>query len=633
MGKKLISIVLVTFILVSLLMPVGANEESSTIELSADNTVLQEGSTVKVSIKVKNIADLFGIQFKLGYQKNILKYQTNSISDKYDTLDSQKINEDTGEISNVLILRRDASDKGFKESIELATFTFKALKTGKASLAISEVKAICSETFINDFGKKDLKTIQLSSMGPVQIDIISKGTGDTGSSEGNTPALVDELKKIDELSNRNLKSAVEQMNNLLDKLDSNTSSADKNKLADSIGKLAEGLLQLNPAAVNENGKSIVTLESQALGYAINQFNTLLTKSTAKGINAKVNKEVKVSIAEDKSNEVRISGSDISSLSKAGFNISIKSETIELHLPSGSFAIDGSDQLAITITPENQKKVTQNSAVYNPINAYNLEAEIINGANKSKIKNFKEKVAVEVKYNPNGINKGLLGLYTFNESTGIWEYIKSSKHDKEGNSFKAGLEHFSKYAVIEFKKEYTDISDTYSTAQNAISVLSAKHIVSGINATQYAPKKGLTRAEFTSLIVKALDINLVKYKGSFKDVKNGAWYTEYVEAAYEAGLISGVGAQNFDPNGKITREQMAVLITKAYEYKGIKLSAGTDKFADDSKLSNWASEYVYKAKAAGFISGIGDNRLDPQGNTNRADAAVILLKLISKLELL
>jgi len=636
MSKKLIACVLTLSILLGFFIPMTANAQSSSIELTADNTVLQEGSTVKVNVIVKNVSDLFGIQFKINYPKDLLEYDSTWISRDYDPLGAQKIDVDKGEISNVLIMRNDASDKSFKERIELASFTFKALKKGTVSVSMSEIIAINSERYINDLGKKDVKTIDLQSSASIQLEIIAKQSG------GSEPVIVDSgkadvndsLKKIDELLNSNdINKAANQMLNLLDSLSSNISSEDKAKLSESISELSEKLLEFSPASVDENGKSVIALDSQALSSALSQLDTLLSKASAIGIDADVDKEITVVIPEDTLSEIRFSGSDIANLSAAGVNISLKSENVEIHIPSGSFDVDENSQLAITVSPEELKKLTQNGAEYNPVNAYNFEVEEISGGNRNKVSKFNKKVAIEVKYNPDGINENLLGLYTFNEETGMWEYIRAAKHDKEGNSFKAELEHFSKYAVIEFKRQYADISQTYDEAQNAISILSAKHIVDGINATQYAPKKELTRAEFTTMIVRALGIDLVKYKGSFVDVADGAWYTEYIEAAYKAGIVSGVGGRKFDPNSKITREQMAIMVTNAYEYIDNKLEASSDRFADDSSISDWASEYVYKARAAGLIEGVGQNRFNPKGDANRADAAVIILKLITKLELI
>ena len=80
-----------------------------------------------------------------------------------------------------------------------------------------------------------------------------------------------------------------------------------------------------------------------------------------------------------------------------------------------------------------------------------------------------------------------------------------------------------------------------------------------------PESDITRAEFITLLVKALNIQTYKYLGIFDDVKKDDWFRPYVEAAEISGLISEVNNSEFDPDGKMTREQMAVLIMNAYKY--------------------------------------------------------------------
>src|SRR5690606_28560600 len=130
--------------------------------------------------------------------------------------------------------------------------------------------------------------------------------------------------------------------------------------------------------------------------------------------------------------------------------------------------------------------------------------------------------------------------------------------------------------------------------HAVKVLTAKHIVTGVSDTHFQPNKSITRAEFAALIVRTLGL---KASGAavFSDVEDSKWYAEPIAAAFEAGIISGRNEGTFAPNDEITREEMAIIIVKAYEAKTkLQTSEGNNDFVDGDAVSSWAQEYVNAA---------------------------------------
>lgn len=95
-----------------------------------------------------------------------------------------------------------------------------------------------------------------------------------------------------------------------------------------------------------------------------------------------------------------------------------------------------------------------------------------------------------------------------------------------------------------------------------------------------------------------------YYNSFSDVKNGQWYTAAVAWAATKGVVSGVGNNNFAPNGTITREQLATILFSFAKMKGISATdrASLSKFPDGNKTSSWAKEAVQWAVAKGLLTG-------------------------------
>lgn len=202
---------------------------------------------------------------------------------------------------------------------------------------------------------------------------------------------------------------------------------------------------------------------------------------------------------------------------------------------------------------------------------------------------------------------------------------------ENGKLVAQISHFSQYGVLEVHRSFADISASH-WAHDAIEQLAARQIVQGVSADEFAPNRKITRAEFTAMIVNTLGLTAAQ-SAPFSDVPSTAWYAEAVAAAYENNLIKGISDDQFAPNKSISREEMAVIIVNALKLKeaAVQTDAKPVSFNDSSTISNWASEAVNTASANGLINGNGTGGFNPRGMTTRAEAAQVLMKLISLLE--
>ena len=131
-----------------------------------------------------------------------------------------------------------------------------------------------------------------------------------------------------------------------------------------------------------------------------------------------------------------------------------------------------------------------------------------------------------------------------------------------------------------------------------------------------------------MLVKALGLNNTGTSGNFKDVSTGDWYYGSVNAAVNAGLVSGVGDSLFAPNAPITREQMAVMVSEALGNKAPTID-GTelDAFSDSAAVDSWAVNGMERAVKAGIVSGMTPSTLAPRVNATRAQAAAMIYKLL------
>jgi hypothetical protein len=226
------------------------------------------------------------------------------------------------------------------------------------------------------------------------------------------------------------------------------------------------------------------------------------------------------------------------------------------------------------------------------------------------------------------DKRLVGVY-YIDASGTATYVGGALSSDEAG-IEAGVTHFSRYAVLEYAVTFEDVKPNH-WAYEGIRELAAKHIVNGINDIEFAPEADVTRAEFAALLVRALEL---KGTGNarFEDVAKGSWYEQAVSAAVVAGIINGVSPTSFKPNAAISREEMAVMLVRAYEGRGGKAAAvqAAEAFADQAETAEWALDSVATARQLELLSGRGDGVFAPSAVMTRAEAVQALLNLISKL---
>ncbi|MCL2235372.1 MAG: S-layer homology domain-containing protein, partial [Defluviitaleaceae bacterium] len=93
-----------------------------------------------------------------------------------------------------------------------------------------------------------------------------------------------------------------------------------------------------------------------------------------------------------------------------------------------------------------------------------------------------------------------------------------------------------------------------------------------------------------------------------------------------GVVTGVGEGNFNPNGQLTREQAAVMLVRLADAIGMPLPPAQPTFADNSAISSWAVDAVGAIQSAGIMGGVGDNQFAPQGDYTREQSIITVLRL-------
>lgn len=174
--------------------------------------------------------------------------------------------------------------------------------------------------------------------------------------------------------------------------------------------------------------------------------------------------------------------------------------------------------------------------------------------------------------------------------------------------------------------FTDLPDTHWAKDNILELV-ARKIIEGYPDGTVKPDAQITRAEMAVVIVKSIGLEPVANPElKFKDAKDiGAWAAGYVQAAVDNGIIVGYEDNTFRPANNLTREEMVVMVLKAYLYEA------SDKvdldFTDTKDIGSWSIGYVAKAVELGFVKGYPDNTFKAKNSVTRAESATVIVKCL------
>lgn len=231
-------------------------------------------------------------------------------------------------------------------------------------------------------------------------------------------------------------------------------------------------------------------------------------------------------------------------------------------------------------------------------------------------------------------------------------ITAKKVDDEENEYTFRMANCDVTVTVTFKEEGTSTTDDKEDTDNddetsestdlnftdvkesdwfykGVAYVVDKGVMSGVSENQFDPSGKLTRAMLVQMLYNMESRPACDAENAFMDVPVGQWYTDAVIWANDAKIVSGMGDGLFAPNMEITREQMVAMLYNYAKYKGYDVTASADlsKFTDNASVSTWAQPAMQWAVAEGYISGMGDSQLAPQGTATRAEIASVIMRFM------
>ena len=184
-----------------------------------------------------------------------------------------------------------------------------------------------------------------------------------------------------------------------------------------------------------------------------------------------------------------------------------------------------------------------------------------------------------------------------------------------------------HAAVDVSDLFSDIARD-AWYKDAIQYAYDNGLMTGVSDTEFAPEATTTRAMIVSILARLENVTTAEAAG-FADVDDNEWYATAVNWAASVGVVNGYEDNTFRPNQPITREQLAAILMNYSAYKGQDVSARADLDNYTDQPSAWATETMSWAVAEGLISGVTADQLQPQGNATRAQVAATLQRFLAQ----
>jgi hypothetical protein len=303
---------------------------------------------------------------------------------------------------------------------------------------------------------------------------------------------------------------------------------------------------------------------------------------------------------------------------------------------GVAAADVKIEISVNVVPQSEVKADLDNNKLNAVSdVIEFTVKAVSGDKELAVSKFSTYV-----------KRTIVGNKTFNPDrtaavklvNGKFQAAPATFKGKEATIFKKDN---SKYVIVENDKTFSDVNNGKNFAEASIEKLASKYIIFGKSDTEYANSLAITRGEFAALISRSLGLtaqNPTQLKFTDTPSTKAVNQNGEINAAAEAGIVSGYAGNIFKPDQPINRAEAAIMLSKALDYVKVASSEyNTSKkladFKDDTVIGTTSRQYVEKVYQAGLMSGFSDKSFGPDKSMQRDQMAVVLDKLLQAAELI
>lgn len=306
------------------------------------------------------------------------------------------------------------------------------------------------------------------------------------------------------------------------------------------------------------------------------------------------------------------------------------------LESGGFSgadgenLESSVQVMVAMTslgiPDNDERFVKNSnSVYDNILRYKSESGFSHELNGAVNEMSNEQALYALAAHDRAVN----------ERNRLYDMSDVAKAEESTENTDVS----EKLPIVNESVSFDDVDELHGKKE--IEELAKYGVINGKSENIFAPEDSMTRAEFAAIVVRGLGYNAEDAEnsitGRFDDVQRSDWFAGYVGLAEQCGIINGISETEFSPNGIITREQAAVMVSRAMMVGGIgNIEVGGEseirdilsQFGDYTSVSDWARESLVVCYRENILSQ-SDMTIEPQRPIMRFEVAKMIYNMAVK----
>ncbi|MDR0930759.1 MAG: S-layer homology domain-containing protein [Clostridiales bacterium] len=299
------------------------------------------------------------------------------------------------------------------------------------------------------------------------------------------------------------------------------------------------------------------------------------------------------------NQVEISGATMQKVAESG-------KKFEVKLENGDVILDNS-----VLTTAKNKNVTL-SIVQKDDTTFEITLKF----DDTIVHNLNGNAQVKLPIPFNMSEKEIAVEYT--SDSGVKEYFTGEK--APGGFFVFRTPHFSTFKLVDMTLPFADVNKS-NWFYDSVGYVYQNGIMQGMEDGMFVPQYNMTRAMFVTTLYRIAGEPDVLYNDYFDDCQQNVWYTNAVKWAANNKIVSGRDDGTFDPNGSISRQEIATIL---YRYKNSPATkAIVAEFIDSGEIASYARDAIAWAQSAGVITGYEDKSFNPKKPATRAEVAAII----------
>ncbi|WP_168121599.1 S-layer homology domain-containing protein [Paenibacillus sp. HB172176] len=575
---------------------VVAAEGNPFISLKTASSSVKKGDTFQVTVEGNDLKNLYGIDVRVAYDADRLKVvQTvQHVEDVFPVLINDR---------NPLILAHSLIGEvpGISGDKLLFTITFKAISEGEAHVSLTRITQIVREDE------------QLVSYDSTLDDSLSVQVASGGADPSPSPSIVPSATPSPTPSVAPSATPSPTPSVAPSATPSPTSSATPKPTP-----LPSSAIKVE-AEADDSGVAAVAIQAEELLGAIEAATdkqVLIEVKPGEGT-----KEVQVQIGVE---QIRMAGDkELKAIRvDTGFaTVTINPKLLKngTHTASANLELSVAALDSSRLSEELREQLGEGAVVYDF--KLSVDGKLMESFHGNEIT-----VGIPYTLKP-GENPHTIVIYYVTDD-GKLEVVKNSKYNTASGQAEFKPKHFSPYAAAYADVTFMDIAHV-DWAKDAIEGMAARTMIEGVGEGKFDPDGSVTRAQFITMLMNAFDLNDPAAVTKFADVLPATWYYTPVASAEQLGIVEGKSESFFGIDDPVSRQDMAVMLFRAMKVLNLQLEGKAEQavFADQSSISPYAVQAVRSMQEAGIIQGVGEGKFAPEAQATRAQAAVIIYRLL------